>query len=181
MIIKFQSLIYQQQPYIRLLAIFLFWIGILHNQNAVAATETVPVGSFIVNMGVVPQTVANGLKPYGMLHQLLCEQNVPIKWVINPTKSKDGVDFTYNGTAFKGGPFIIYANYRTPAVNAIIASWQAQGVVGVTTTSPVAHVPVYNTINYYMNWTLQQHKLVNCLVFLAKCRYPFEQLELCST
>ncbi|MBK9461013.1 MAG: tandem-95 repeat protein [Sphingobacteriales bacterium] len=171
MIIKFQSLIYQQQPYIRLLAIFLFWIGILHNQNAVAATETVPVGSFIVNMGVVPQTVANGLKPYGMLHQLLREQNVPIKWVINPTKSKDGVDFTYNGTAFKGGPFIIYANYRTPAVNAIIASWQAQGVVGVTTTSPV-DVPVYNTINYYMNWTLNSTNSSIAQAFLQNAGIP---------
>ncbi|MBK9461026.1 MAG: cadherin-like domain-containing protein [Sphingobacteriales bacterium] len=120
-----------------------------------AATETVPIGSFIVDMGVVPQTIDNGLKPYGMLHQLLREQSVPIKWVINPSKNKDGADFVYNGTEFKGGPFIIYANFRTPAVNAIITSWQAQGVVGVTTTSLV-DVPVYNTINYYMNWTLDQ-------------------------
>ncbi|MCX6172631.1 MAG: hypothetical protein NT048_07320 [Flavobacterium sp.] len=34
-----------------------------------AQTITViPPGSFIINMGVVPQTVGNALKPYGMIY-----------------------------------------------------------------------------------------------------------------
>lgn len=42
-----------------------------------AANETIPAGSFIINMGVVPQTVGNGLKPYGLIFQLINTQNVP--------------------------------------------------------------------------------------------------------
>ena len=47
-----------------------------------AATETFTTGAFIINMGVTPQTVANGLKPYGMIYDLIKNYDVPIKWVI---------------------------------------------------------------------------------------------------
>ncbi len=103
--------------------------------SASAANETITAGSFIINMGVVPQTVANGLKPYGLIYELINNHNVPIKWAINPNKSTGGVDFTYNGTDYKGGPFIVPAEYRNAAVNATIANWQVQGVVGITTTA----------------------------------------------
>ncbi|HXR82638.1 MAG TPA: hypothetical protein VN763_17045, partial [Saprospiraceae bacterium] len=104
-------------------------------------------------MGIVPQTVGNGLKPYGMLYDLIRNFNVPIKWVINPSKIKDGIDFTHNGTNFSGGPFIIPAEYRTSAVNARISFWQGQGVQGVTTVSPIT-VPVYTTLTNTPHWTL---------------------------
>jgi Bacterial Ig domain/Disaggregatase related repeat len=118
-----------------------------------AADEIIPTGSFIINMGVVPQTIGNGLKPYGMVYDLVKNQNVPIKWVINPLKTKDGVDFSHNGVAYKGGPFLIPAAYRTAAVNARIVYWQSLGVVGATTTSDVT-VPVYTTIKGAPRWTL---------------------------
>jgi len=36
-----------------------------------AAIETIASGSYIINMGVSPQTVANGLKPYGLVYNLV--------------------------------------------------------------------------------------------------------------
>ena len=121
--------------------------------QASAANETLTTGAFIINMGVVPQTIANGLKPYGMLYDLVKNYGVPIKWVINPTKLKDGIDFTYNAVDYKGGTFIVPSEYRSAAINARITYWQSQGVVGVTTTTAVT-VPVYTTIQVMPVWTL---------------------------
>ena len=39
-------------------------------------------GSIIVDMGVLPQTFGNGLKPYGLVYDLVRNYNVPIKWII---------------------------------------------------------------------------------------------------
>lgn len=116
-------------------------------------TQTFSAGSYIINMGVTPQTDGNGLKPYGMVYDLLKNYQVPIKWVINSSKAKDGTDFNYNGVDYKGGPFIIPAEFRSATVNARITFWQGQGVVGVTTTSPIT-VPVYTTLYAAPNWTL---------------------------
>jgi hypothetical protein len=136
-----------------------------------AADEIIPTGSFIINMGVVPQTIGNGLKPYGMVYDLVKNQNVPIKWVINPSKSKDGVDFSHNGIAYKGGPFIIPAAYRTAAVNARIVYWQSLGVVGTTTISPVT-VPVNMTIRALPRWTLDGQTGLLTQVYLNNAGIP---------
>ncbi|HNW90698.1 MAG TPA: SprB repeat-containing protein [Bacteroidales bacterium] len=114
---------------------------------------TIPAGSFIINMGIVPQTQANSLYPYGMIYDQLKHFRTPIDWVINTSKAKDGTDFTYGGTDFKGGPFIIEAKYRTAEVNANIAYWQSLGVQGVTTTSDVT-VPLFCTFWNAPNWTM---------------------------
>jgi len=115
--------------------------------------ETLSAGAYIINMGVTPQTDANGLKPYGMVYDLLKNYRVPIKWVINPAKAKDGTDFNYNGTDYKGGPFIIPAEFRSATVNARISFWQGQGVNGTTTTAPIT-VPVYTTLYSAPTWTI---------------------------
>ncbi len=149
--------------------------------------ETMSAGSYIVDMGVVPQTIGNGLKPYGMIYALISNQQVPVKWVINPNKAKDGTDFTYAGSNFRGGPFIIPAEYRNTVVNNVIASWVAQGVTGVTTTSPVT-VPVYVTITStfkvtldYQNGAIAQSYMVNA-GFPATSYYfkPVAQLNCCD-
>lgn len=120
--------------------------------SVLAANEPIPSGSFIINMGVVPQTYANGLKPWGLVYDLIKNHRVQVKWIINPAKLKDGTDFTYNGTNFKGGTFIIPQKYRTAAVNARITYWQSQGVVGVTTTSSF-DIDVSQTLKYTPRWT----------------------------
>ena len=132
-----------------LLLIFLFCgLGF----NLFAQTETLGTGSFIINMGITPQTQTNGLKPYGLIYDLLLNNNVPIKWVISQTKAKDGTDFTYNGVQYKGGTLIIPAEFRNAAVNAKIASY---GVTGATTTSPLT-VNVTKTLTSPPRWTLDE-------------------------
>lgn len=133
--------------------------------------QTIPVGSFIINMGVQPQTVNNALKPYGLIWDLLENHKVPIIWVINPDKGKDGNDFSYNGIDFKGGPFIISAEYRNSAVNQKIANWQALGVVGVTTTSEVT-VPVNRVLSHSMRWTLDDQNGSIAQKFLQNAGIP---------
>ncbi len=122
-------------------------------QRVSAATETLTTGSFIVNMGVVPQTTGNGLKPYGMLYDLMKNYGVPIKWVISQSKAKDGTDFTYNSVNYKGGTFIIPYEFRTSTVNSRITYWTGQGVVGVTTTSALT-VDVTVTLTTAPFWAM---------------------------
>lgn len=140
-----------------LLAIFALLVLLSASIGLRAQTETFSSGAFIVNMGVTPQTVGNALKPYGMIYDLIYNYGVAVKWIIEPTKSFDGIDFTYDGVDYKGGPFLIPAEYRSTAVNSRITYWQSQGVVGVTTTAPVT-VPVAKTITVSSapRWTLDK-------------------------
>lgn len=135
------------------------------------APETMASGSFIINMGITPQTNNNALRPYGLIYDLTKNYQVPIKWVINPGKAKDGADFTYNSVTYRGGTFIIPAEFRTTTVNTRIAFWQSQGVVGVTTTSPVT-VPVYATIRSAVRWTLDLKNGKIAEPFFARAGIP---------
>lgn len=110
--------------------------------------ETILQGSFIVNTGVVPQNFNNGLKPFGLIYDLVKNYRVPIKWSIEPTKARDGVDFVYNSVSYRGGPFIVPSEFITPTITSRISYWQSQGVVGVYTAYPIT-VPVYATITTF--------------------------------
>ncbi|MBT8190057.1 MAG: hypothetical protein KJO29_06480, partial [Bacteroidia bacterium] len=124
------------------------------NDSSAQTTETLDAGSYIVDMGILPQTIENAIVPYGMVYDLLDNYGADIKWVINTTKAKDGTDFTYNGYDYKGGPFIIPAEYMSAAVlDRIQNYWEPNGVVGTITTSPIT-VPVYTTIKDMPVWTL---------------------------
>jgi len=134
-------------------------------------TETIPQGSYIIDMGVTPQTIGNGLKPYGMLYDLIKNHRVSVLWSINPSKSKDGVDFSHNGIAYKGGPFIILADFITPEVNARINYWQSQGVIGGTTLSEI-NVPVYRILSNVPRWTLDKRNGKLALPYFANAGIP---------
>ena len=152
-----------------------------------AGVETIPTGSFIINMGVVPQTYGNGLKPWGMIHDLVKNYKVQFKWIINSSKLKDGDDFIYNAVSYRGGTFIIPNKYRTAAVNARIAYWQTQGVVGVTTTSPLT-LDVTYTLKYSPRWTFDFDNGNIALNFLTEAGIPTagypmlnpSQLDVCN-
>lgn len=115
------------------------------NMEYLTYSDTIPVGSFIINMGVTPQTIANGLKPYGLIYQLVRNYKVPVIWSISPDKSKDGIDFSYNGVDYKGGTFVIDEGFITNDVKDLITTWQGKGVVGVYTSTPIA-VPIYQKV-----------------------------------
>jgi hypothetical protein len=136
-----------------------------------AQSVQLPSGAFIVNMGVTPQTYGNGIKPWGMIHDLIRNYRVQVKWVISQSKGKDGIDFSYNGTDFKGGTFIIPARYRTAAINDRIAYWQTQGVVGVTTTSALTVNVTYN-LKYSPRWTFDFQNGNIALGFLQSAGIP---------
>jgi hypothetical protein len=127
---------------------------LLHFTKA-SANDTIPGGSFIINMGVIPQTIGNGLKPYGLVYELLNSHRVPVYWVINPSKEKDGIDFSHEGIDYRGGTFIIPFQFRTAAVNATISNWQAQGVVG-NTNSSMFIVNVTRKLYFAPRWTLDK-------------------------
>ncbi|MFN3381012.1 MAG: hypothetical protein ACK41O_16255, partial [Runella zeae] len=115
-----------------------------------AQTETFPSGSYIINMGITPQTQANALRPYGLIYDLLKNDKIPVKWVISQTKGIDGIDFSHQGVDFRGGTFIIPAPFRNSSVNGKISSY---GVSGITTTSPLT-VNVTYTLTSVPRWTL---------------------------
>lgn len=139
--------------------------------NCKAQFETITAGSFIINMGVTPQTFANGLKPYGMVYDLVKNYKVPVKWVINTGKAKDGIDFTHNGIDYSGGTFIVPFEFRTDTINSVLSSWQAQGVVGNTTVSDMV-LDVYKPIYYAPNWTLDFQNGVLAATYFTNAGIP---------
>ncbi|MDP3928150.1 MAG: hypothetical protein Q8R57_03930, partial [Bacteroidota bacterium] len=149
----------------------LIWLLIYLGSAAPVYSQTsynVPVGSFIINMGIVPQTVNNGLKPYGLVYDIIKNNKVPVKWVISQTKVKDGSDFTYNGIQFKGGTFIIPAEFRDASVNAKIISY---GVTGTTTTSSLTVLVNYN-LTSTPSWTLDAQNGAIATGFFANASIP---------
>lgn len=132
--------------------LFLMFFGYFNTgiqQEAKATTtETIPTGSFIVNMGITPQTFANGLLPYGMIYELTTEYNIPIKWVIEPSKAKDGTDFTHNSVSYRGGAFVIPATYISSEIEDRIEYWQSLGVQGNYSVSSMS-LPVYMDITSF--------------------------------
>ncbi len=133
---------------IGLLVYFFLYFNVGTPKIAKAGTESLSSGSYIINMGVSPQTYNNGLKPYGMVYDLMVNYKVPVKWIIDPTKSKDGTDFIYSGTSYKGGPFIIPAEYINSTITGRISYWASQGVSGLYTTTAIS-VPVYATLTNF--------------------------------
>ncbi len=136
-----------------------------------AAVETMPVGSVIINMGVDPQTINNSLKPYGLVHELLRKHNVPVRWVINSSKPKDGADFLINGVVYAGGTFIIPAQYITADVQSTINSWKAQGVV-TAQTSAAFSVDVTYTFKSAPRWVLDASNGTIAAKYLANAGIP---------
>lgn len=132
-----------------LIAALIILLNFSTPQKALASgTQAIASGSFIINMGVTPQTVNNSLKPYGMIYDLMVNYQVPIIWSIEPTKAKDGKDFTYNAVDYKGGTFIVEKAYINSSVQSRITYWTGQGVSGVYTTAAVT-VPIYTTLTNF--------------------------------
>jgi hypothetical protein len=99
-------------------------------------------------MGWTPQDIGKGLKPYGLIYDLVVNSGVPVAWVINPSKLKDGTDFTHEGYVYKGGTFVIPAEYITPDIANKIVMWQLQGVMGRYALTSFS-APLYEMITSY--------------------------------
>lgn len=130
-----------------LLILFLFLaLLIVPQAKAQNPTITFASGSYIIDMGQANQTFANGLKPYGLVYDLILNHSVPVSWSINSSKVKDGTDFTVNGKDYKGGPFIIASEYITSDVLRTIVDWQTQGVI-VDQINESFSAPIFHTLS----------------------------------
>ncbi|WP_181039989.1 DUF7507 domain-containing protein [Aureitalea marina] len=134
-------------------ALYSVTVALLFSFFAFGQTKEIPSGSVIIDMGISPQTIDNGVKPYGLVYSLIKNYNVTVIWSIEPTKISGGTDFTVDGKTFRGGPFIIEQGSLTQAVLDEISDWEDEGVVTYTTLTDKI-IPVYQEINYYGNWVL---------------------------
>ena len=97
-----------------------------------------------------PRRPSHGIKPFGLIYALVITNQVPVLWAINPAKAYGGTDFTHNAKNYIGGPFIIPADFVTPAAVTTINTWKAKGVVvDGPTLSPILNVPVYDRITSF--------------------------------
>ena len=140
--------------------------------QAAAGNEPIPKGSYIINMGIPTQTIGNGLKPYGLIYELIKKYNVSVKWSINPNKVKDGIDFSYNGVDYRGGTFIIPAEFISPTVVTVINTWKAQGVITTTTTTDIPSVPIYTTLTSAPRTALDARNGIIAQAFLVNAGFP---------
>jgi len=124
-----------------LLLTFILFVGNIYSQNA---SRTFGTGSYIIDMGQ-NSTIAVGLKPYGLVYTLLRTNNVPVYWSINSSKTKDGIDFTFNAKNYRGGTFIISAEDAT-GLGALIATWRTAGVVIDGPTASSFSAPIYKKL-----------------------------------
>jgi len=84
--------------------LFLIFASLIFSDFALS--DTFAPGAYIIDMGQSTQTIANGLKPYGLIFDLVINQQVPVYWAIDPAKAKDGVDFIADGKPYSGGSLV---------------------------------------------------------------------------
>lgn len=128
---------------------------------AMMANETLPAGTLIIAMDVALQDGDNNRlrRAYGLAVRLL-HANVPLKWIINPSKTtRTGVDFTasarlrspstgsYGSRSFRTGPLAIFPGYEAQALSVIssygqgIRVYELQSATTVPVHSDLTHKP----------------------------------------
>lgn len=148
-----------------LVACFAFVAVLFATGSARAELETLPSGTLIIPMD---NTLQGGgtfnLKAYGLAVRLL-HANVPLKWIINPDKNKDGVDFTASASrvrpstiaaatlSFRAGPLAVYPGFEAQALSVInaygnnVAVYQLNGSATVPVYSDILHKPKVAVFN----------------------------------
>ena len=135
-------------------------------------TETYNAGAYIIDMGQSPQTIANGLKPYGLVYDLIINENVPVNWIIEPNKEKDGIDFSADGTDYRGGSFIIPVEYMNGNVESVINTWRAKGVVVNGPISSSFTAPLYDELTSWPRAVLDDQNDGKIVPFYTNAEIP---------
>lgn len=153
--------------------VLLFCIFLLSFSSSVQAQTTVfKSGSAIIDMGGAgTPTVANSLKPYGLIYALLNGYSVPVYGVIGQTKVKDGIDFTYGSKSYKGGTYVISSEFLSPDVKTLLNSWAAQGVIIDYTTSDLT-VNVTYKISFAPKWVMDKTNGNIAVTYLTSAGIP---------
>ncbi|SDS14958.1 OmpA family protein [Christiangramia echinicola] len=140
----------------------------VHSQTR---TEIIAKDSYAINLGITPQTNSNALKPYGFIYKLLAEYPVAIKWVINPEKEKDGVDFRLEEEDFRSGSFVIPVSYISEDIRSEIKSWEEKGMVGNYLDKEKA-LPVFTDLSVAPKWTLDKQNGNIALTYFRAAGIP---------
>lgn len=135
------------------------------------AEQVIAPGAYVINMGSKPQTAENSLQAYGLLYNLLRNEKIEVKWIINPRKEKDGVDFTYKDNDFKGSAFIIPVSYITEDIKNLIAAWEEKGIVGIYLEEAI-RVPVFTSLSVAPRWTLDRENGYIAVPFFKAAAIP---------
>lgn len=158
----------QKEFFLGFLCLFCYFFSFSQSK-----TEVIAKGSYALNLGITPQTKSNALKPYGFLYQLLKENPVEVKWVINPDKQKDGIDFSIENQDFRSGSFVIPVSYITEDVQKLIELWNAKGVLGKYLETDMS-LPVYTELSVTPKWTLDKQNGSIALSFFKAASIPPE-------
>jgi gliding motility-associated-like protein len=92
--------------------------------------------SAALSMNIANSTVANTIKPFGLIYEILKAKKAPIYVIIKKSKLNDEFDFTHNNFKYGGGSFIIPKEYVT-GVQANITTWNGKGVLTAVTNSQI--------------------------------------------
>ena len=123
-----------------------------------AVIDTFHTGALIIDMDVSPPTYGNSLEPYGLVYELVTTYSIPVSWAIDPDKEFDDIDFSALvninvNKDYRGGPFIIPFEYRSPVIDAVVDTWRASGVVVDEAVQPFA-APIVDIIDGFGNIVL---------------------------
>ena len=157
--------------FLRIFVLILFINFFCTNIRAQKTNEVLSKGSYAVNMGVIPQTPSNALKPYGFIYELLKNYPIEIKWVINPDKIKDGIDFKIENEEFRSGSFIIPVSYITADLKQVISKWEQSGMVGNYLEKDM-ELPVFSELSIAPKWTLDQQNGKIALAYFKLAGIP---------
>jgi uncharacterized repeat protein (TIGR01451 family) len=130
------------------------------NAGGGAALELIPANSLVIPMDNTLQSIGApfNLRAYGAVQRLLWA-GIPVKWVIQPGKVKDGVDFTATAAriypsniaaasrSFSGGPFVVHRDFAVAAKNTISA-WATSNNVAIYETTADVTAPVRHTLTH---------------------------------
>ncbi len=133
--------------------------------------EVIAKDSYVINLGITPQTTANALKPYGFIYELLSKYPVEIKWVINPEKQKDGIDFRIEEEDFRSGSFVIPVSYINKDIQERIQHWEQRGVIGRYLPKDMV-LPVFTNLSVAPKWTLDKQNGSIALAYFRAAGIP---------
>ncbi len=139
-------------------------------EERISNSMSFTAGACVIDMGITPQTVNNGLAPYGLIYDLVENYNIPIYWIIDNNKTfvssstiVNEKDLTITGTTtrlgstpittdLKAGPFLIPAEYINDAY-AAIESWQTSkpGLTVHWNLNAITNAPVHGIIKTLAN------------------------------
>ena len=121
----------------------------------VSLDTTFDAGAYIVDMGQSSDPSVD-LLPYGFVYELMANQQIPVSWAIRSDKVKDGIadeiDFSVDGVDYRGGAFIVSAEYAADAM-ATITAYRG---MGVRIDGPVSafDAPLFSQISSWPNAVL---------------------------